>query len=94
MYVDFGSLAQQGFLTPFAGREHSSQVKGADSKKRRSHFFDTLKGLPSQEYGRQALFVIETYFLYMLSRVGLYARLIKSADCRKAGHNEIHGDNH
>ena len=38
----FGSLAQQGFLTPFTGREHGSQVKGADSKKRRSHFFDTL----------------------------------------------------
>ena len=43
VYADFGSLAQQGFLTAFTSREHSSQVKAAGSKKRRSHFFDTLK---------------------------------------------------
>ncbi len=39
----FGSLVEQGFLTPFTGREYGSQVKGADSKKRHSHFFDTLQ---------------------------------------------------
>jgi len=39
----FGSLAQQGSLTPFTGRDHRSQVKGADSKKGQCHFFDTLE---------------------------------------------------
>ena len=47
VYADFGSLAQQGFLTAFTSREHSSQVKAADSKKRRSHFIDTQKRLPN-----------------------------------------------
>jgi hypothetical protein len=46
----FGSLAQQGFITPFAARERSEQVKGASSKKWRSHFFDSLGRRNSAAY--------------------------------------------
>jgi hypothetical protein len=48
----FGSLAQQGFLTPFAARERSEQAKGASSKKWRSHFFDSPDALTQRRFPR------------------------------------------